>query len=161
MLRHTIPSPLGPLTLVERDGALVAIDFAAGGAREPPAPLLARAARQLGEYFAGTRRDFDLPLSLGGTEHHRAVWAAMCRIPYGETASYGDLARMVGSAPRAVGAACGANPIPIVVPCHRVVETGGGLGGYSGRGGGRTKTFLLRLEGALPATPAQGELFAA
>jgi methylated-DNA-[protein]-cysteine S-methyltransferase len=164
MPKHIVDSPLGPLTLVERGGALAAINFGGriGAAAAPaPSPLLAEAAAQLAAYFAGARRDFDLPLAMEGSAHHRAVWAAMARIPYGRTASYGDLARETGSAPRAVGAACGANPIPIVVPCHRVLAAGGGIGGYSGRGGAGTKRALLKLEGAVPERAAQGDLFAA
>jgi methylated-DNA-[protein]-cysteine S-methyltransferase len=113
---------------------------------------LRRAADQLAEYFAGQRRDFDLPLAPEGTEFQQRVWHRMTKIPYGKTMTYGDLARAIGSAPRAVGGACGRNPIAIILPCHRVIGGSGALTGYSGAGGINTKQFLLELEGAL--TPA-------
>jgi methylated-DNA-[protein]-cysteine S-methyltransferase len=109
-------------------------------------PLIREAARQLAEYFASTRRAFELPLDLRGTAFQLEVWNALLRIPYGETRSYGRLALELGhpGAARAVGAANGANPIAIVVPCHRVIASGGGLGGYGG--GLERKKFLLDLE---------------
>ena len=143
----SIPSPVGQLTIDEENAAIVAIRWA-----EEPAgngsPLLAEAARQLEAYFASRLSHFDLPLAPAGSPFEARVWAAMQQIPYGETRSYGDLASMIGSAPRPVGRACGHNPIPIVIPCHRVLARGG-LGGYSGAGGLATKTRLLALEGAL------------
>jgi len=143
----SIPSPVGQLTLEEADAAIVAIRWA-----DTPAgngsPLLAEAARQLAAYFDGKLTGFDLMLMPGGSPFERRVWAAMQAIPYGETRSYGELAAAIGSAPRAVGRACGRNPIPIVIPCHRVLAKGG-LGGYSGAGGLATKQRLLALEGAL------------
>lgn len=101
---------------------------------------------QLAEYLRGTRRRFDCPIELHGTPFQLRVWQAMSEVPYGTTCSYRELARRVGqpNAPRAVGAAVGANPIPPVVPCHRIVASGGKLGGY--RGGGPMKVALLRLE---------------
>lgn len=143
----SIPSPIGQLTIDEAGDAIIAIRWAAG----PPgngSPLLAEAAHQLEAYFDGKLSRFDLPLAPSGTPFETRVWAAMQTIPYGETRSYGDLASALGSAPRAVGRACGRNPIPIVIPCHRVLARGG-LGGYSGDGGLATKTRLLALEGAL------------
>jgi len=109
-------------------------------------PLLREALRQLAEYLEGGRREFDLPLRLSGTPFQRRVWRALQRIPFGETRSYGEVARMVGrpGAARAVGAASGANPLAIVVPCHRVIQSDGRLGGYGG--GLRLKQFLLDLE---------------
>ena len=147
----SIPSPVGQLTVEEKGGAIVAIGWgngAAPGNGGNGSPLLDAAARQLEEYFAGTRRRFDLPLKPEGTTFEQRVWAAMLQIPYGETRCYGDLAQAVRSAPRAVGRACAKNPIPIVIPCHRVLAKGG-MGGYSGEGGLATKTRLLALEGAL------------
>ena len=146
----TIESPVGPLTITARDGAITAIDFGGGGGARPNGGVLAEAARQLSEYFAGNLRDFSLPLSARGTPFRRRVWEAMQAIPYGETRSYGDLARALDSAPRAIGGACGANPIPLVIPCHRVVGAGGALGGFSGGDGCDTKRQLLALERALP-----------
>jgi methylated-DNA-[protein]-cysteine S-methyltransferase len=144
----TVPSPLGLLALQEENGALVALHWRRARKEEPTA-LLQRAAEQLAEYFAKTRREFDLPLRPAGSVFERAVWDAMLRIPYGQTRSYGELANEIGGAARAVGAACGTNPLPILIPCHRVLAGGGRLGGYSGKGGGETKTVLLTLEGAL------------
>ena len=146
----TIESTVGPLTITAADGAITGIDFGLGGGARPNDGLLAEAARQLTEYFAGTLREFTLPLAPSGTSFRLKVWAAMQAIPYGQTRSYGDLARMLDSAPRAVGGACGANPIPLVIPCHRVVGAGGALGGFSGGAGCDTKRQLLALEHALP-----------
>ena len=114
--------------------------------------MLAEAAQQLTEYFAGTRQGFDLPFAPQGTPFRLRVWAALQTIPYGETMSYGALGRAVGTAPRAIGGACGANPIPLIIPCHRVVGAGGTLGGFSGGSGCDTKRHLLALEGAAPLT---------
>lgn len=142
-------SPIGMLTVSEEDGRIVSIDWGwVGESRETP--LLVRARDQLDAYFDGRRTAFDLPLGPAGTLFQRRVWDALMEIPYGETRRYGDVARSLGSAPRAVGTACGRNPIPIVIPCHRVVAGNGGLGGYSGEDGIETKIRLLRLEGARP-----------
>ena len=148
--RCTVESPVGPLTITAVDGTITAIDFAGGGGPCPNTGVLAEAARQLGEYFAGDRRAFALPLALSGTPFRLRVWEAMQAIPFGQTRSYGDLARALDSAPRAIGGACGANPIPLVIPCHRVTGAGGTLGGFSGGAGCDTKRQLLALEGALP-----------
>jgi O-6-methylguanine DNA methyltransferase len=108
------------------------------------------AVAQLREYFSGSRRIFDLPLDVRGTAFQKAVWSQVVRIPYGATATYGDIAQLVGKpkASRAVGGAVGANPLPIVIPCHRVIGTGGTLTGFGS--GLDTKETLLRLEGAYP-----------
>jgi methylated-DNA-[protein]-cysteine S-methyltransferase len=143
----SIPSPVGQLTIDEEDDAIVAIRWADEPASNG-SPLLAEAARQLDAYFAGQLSHFDLPLAPAGSSFEARVWSAMQLIPYGETRSYGDLASVIGSAPRPVGRACGRNPIPIVIPCHRVLARGG-LGGYSGSGGLVTKQRLLAIEGAL------------
>ena len=148
LARMIINSPLGSLTVSERGGAIVALDWY----RErptAPTPLLRRAALQLAEYFAGQRRAFDLPLAPQGSEFQQMVWHRMAKIPYGHVMTYGELAQAVGSAPRAVGGACGRNPIAIIIPCHRVVGGSGALTGYSGAGGVHTKQILLELEGAL------------
>jgi len=138
-------SPLGELTLFEDGGALTALRWDAAG-ETAATPLLEEAARQLAAYFAGRLERFDLPLAPRGTPHQRRVWAAIAEIAYGETASYGDLATRLASAPRAVGAACRANPLPILLPCHRVLGADGRLIAYSGAGGTATKAWLLRLE---------------
>lgn len=155
--RISLKTPVGVIGLEGTDEALTALllpDVAAAG---PPAPdagdvvglpdALAATVAQLGEYFEGTRRRFDLPVELSGTPFQRSVWTALAGIPYGETISYAELAATVGrpSAFRAVGQANGANPVPIVLPCHRVIASGGAIGGY---GGGLTlKRRLLALEG--------------
>jgi methylated-DNA-[protein]-cysteine S-methyltransferase len=150
-----VASPVGRLRLVARDGALAALEWTDADLSPPTTPLLRRAAEKLERYFAGTLKVFDLPLAPEGTDHQKRVWAAMCNIPYGATGTYGALAREAKSSARAVGTACSRNPIPIVVPCHRVVAAGGRIGGYSGRGGLDTKRVLLALEGVAPA----GDLF--
>ncbi|MBM3488381.1 MAG: methylated-DNA--[protein]-cysteine S-methyltransferase [Alphaproteobacteria bacterium] len=148
--RAVVPSPLGPLVVSERGGAIVALDWG-NVPRSAGSAVLGEARRQLEAYFAGRLAAFDLPLAPAGTAFQRRVWDRMTAIPFGATATYGALARVTGAAPRAVGAACGRNPIPIIIPCHRVVGAGGALTGYSGQGGLDTKRFLLALErGALP-----------
>src|ERR1051325_7516885 len=145
----SIPSPVGPLTIEEQDDKIVALSWKNGVPAGNGSPLLDEAARQLQAYFEGKLSHFDLPLALAGSPFENRVWSAMQKIAYGETGRYGDLAAAIGSASRAVGGACGHNPIPIVVPCHRVLAKTG-MGGYSGAGGLDTKRALLRLEGALP-----------
>ncbi len=144
----TLSTPVGFLTVFEDGGAIVAVEWGRAGAGRATA-LLDEAKRQLDAYFDGRLRRFELPLRLAGSRFQRAVWGRMRAIPYGHTRTYGDLADGLASAARAVGAACGRNPIPIVIPCHRVVGGGGRLGGYSGGDGPATKRALLRLEGAL------------
>lgn len=143
-----VPSPVGPLTLTQEDQALTGLHFGEHPQQgaEGPTPLLEKAARQLEEYFAGQRKEFSLPLAPKGTEFQLRVWQALLQIPYGETRSYGELAAMVGNpkACRAVGGANHRNPLSILIPCHRVVGTGGNLTGYAG--GLNVKEFLLKLE---------------
>ncbi|NKB49307.1 MAG: methylated-DNA--[protein]-cysteine S-methyltransferase [Alphaproteobacteria bacterium] len=142
----SLDSPVGPLTVTQDGGALVALDWGARANGET-SPLLAEAKRQLDAYFAGALDAFDLPVAPAGTAHQRKVWRAMQEIPFGGYQSYGALSAAIGSSPRAVGTACGRNPIPIIIPCHRVLAAGGGIGGYSGSGGTATKRYLLSLEG--------------
>lgn len=155
MTHRIIDSPLGPLTLmVDADGHLSGLftdaqrhfpDAAALG--EADDTVAADAVAQLGEYFAGSRTVFDLTLAPRGSAFQRRVWAALAAIPSGQTRTYGELARELGSAARAVGGAVGRNPISIVVPCHRVIGTNGTLTGYAG--GTERKRWLLAHEGAL------------
>lgn len=156
----TAPSPLGDLLLVSDGESLTHIRYLAVAPADRPlhprspaeaGGVLAVAADQLSEYFAGRRRSFDLPLRPAGTAFQREVWSAMTAIPFGATAGYGELAGRVGrpAASRAVGAACGRNPLPIVVPCHRVVGSDGSLTGYAGGLG--IKRALLDLERRVPA----------
>jgi len=148
----TIDSPIGPIVIEVADDAVVALHMSQPGRapehRSDDHDILRRAARQLDEYFRGDRRQFDIAVAFNDTPFRVKVWRAMARIPFGQTVTYGDLAREVGSAPRAIGGACGANPAPIIFPCHRVVASNGGLGGFSGGAGCDTKTWLLEHEGA-------------
>lgn len=151
----TVATPVGQLKLVASGAKLAAILWEndrpdrvrLGPMREEPQrPVLLEAERQLGEYFAGTRDRFELPLEFAGTEFQKQVWSALLTIPYGETRSYSDIAAQIGRAKavRAVGAANGRNPISIVAPCHRVVGASGDLTGFAG--GLRAKALLLALE---------------
>ncbi len=149
-----LDTPIGTLLIAGDDVALHRIAFPQHGRAAKPEPEwqesqrgpVAEAARQLREYFAGMRAEFDLPLAPAGTAFQRRVWRQLQEIPYGETISYGELARRVGNpkASRAVGSANGANPLPIVIPCHRVIAGDGTLGGFGG--GLTTKQMLLALE---------------
>lgn len=140
-------SPFGDMTLFSEDDALIALDWGRG-ADPSPSPLLNRAVDQLQRYFDGDLEAFDLPLRPEGTAFEQKVWREMQAIPYGATMSYGDLAARIGSVARAVGRASARNPLPILIPCHRVLAANGALTGYSGEGGIETKAALLRLEGA-------------
>lgn len=150
-------SPLGEIAIFIENNKIVEVhlegdrDFSAvtdGWTRDPDAPLLRQARKQFAEYFAGMRKEFDLPLAMHGTDFQRRVWAALTRIPSGQARTYQDVANEIGEplAVRAVGAAIGRNPICIIVPCHRVVSSSGSLGGY--RSGIERKQQLLALEGA-------------
>jgi methylated-DNA-[protein]-cysteine S-methyltransferase len=146
-----VDSPIGPLGLVASETALQGVWFEGGRIRpEGRSPVLAEAERQLDAYFAGDLVEFDLPLELDGTEFQRRCWLALATIPYGQTVSYGEQARRLGlgsDAARAVGAANGSNPLPLVLPCHRVIGADGSLTGFGG--GLHVKRFLLEHEGAL------------
>ena len=157
LARTVTESPIGELTIIATDDAIVAIHFgndligsgASDGLVDVPAsehPVLDEAVRQLDEYFAGERVDFDLPLEPAGTPFQRQAWTALATIPYGETISYGEQAMRIGdrNKSRAVGAANGKNPLPIVVPCHRVIGANGHLTGFGG--GLDIKAWLLDHE---------------
>lgn len=147
-----VESPVGRLALEADHDAVTGVRWASRGERADagrPGSVLVEARRQLARYFAGRLERFDLPLDQHGTDFQKRVWAMMCKIPYGETATYGGIAMALGSGPRAVGMACGRNPIPIIVPCHRVLGAGGTKGGYSGGRGLPTKHQLLALEGVV------------
>lgn len=166
----SMPSPLGDILLRAEDDALTGVYFV--GQKYFPATdgalaahgdsrALHQAREQLEEYFAGERLEFTLPLRMLGSTFQRDVWEQLVQIPYGETASYGDIARRLGlplSASRAVGAANGRNPISIVVPCHRVISSAGDLTGYAG--GLHRKDALLKLERPKSKAPQQLELLA-
>ena len=146
MPQLSLHAPVGDLTISEEDGQIVAVDWG-WGRDQATTPVLLEARSQLHAYFDGGQVGFDLPLAPRGTPYQRRVWAALRLIPAGETRSYADIARVAGGSPRSVGMANGANPIPIVIPCHRVVGATGS-GGYSGGDGVPTKLFLLDLEAA-------------
>ena len=154
---RSLHSPVGDLTVFEEDDHIIVLEWGRVPADQPGMnrdhPLLLEACAQLNDYFDGKRSGFDLPLAPAGTDFQKAVWQAMCEIPAGQTRTYGDVAKELGSAAQPVGTACGANPIPIIIPCHRIVARDG-PGGFSGAGGVATKAQLLRLEGVA----MQGEL---
>ena len=146
---HHVPllslhTPVGDLSVAEDDGAIVSVDWG-WGRDQDQTTLLRRAREQIHAYFDGALTAFDLPLAPDGSPYRQRVWRALLAIPYGTTRSYLDIARDAGGSPRSVGGANGANPIPIIIPCHRVVATTG-IGGYSGGDGLPTKRALLLLE---------------
>jgi len=141
-----VDSPFGPLGLVEQDGAITALVWA-GVAQGKETPMLAEACAQVTAYFDKRLIRFDLPLRVAGSDFQRDVCDAMTAIPLGKTRTYGDIATQLGVSAQAVGNACGGNPIPIIIPCHRVLGANS-LGGFSGEGGVETKVALLRHEGA-------------
>jgi methylated-DNA-[protein]-cysteine S-methyltransferase len=145
MPQLSLHTPLGEVTISEDGGAIVALDWGRGRDQDAT-PLLREACDQLQDYFDGKCMSFNLPLAPEGSDFQKRVWAALCAIPPGETRSYADIARAIGSAPRAVGGANGANPIPLFIPCHRVIAADGSLGGYSGGDGPATKRYLLDHE---------------
>jgi methylated-DNA-[protein]-cysteine S-methyltransferase len=151
MASTVVDTPIGPLGLTASDSALHGVMFDGTRVRmEGSSPVLDEAARQLGAYFDGGLVAFELPLELNGSEFNRRCWLALASIPYGQTVSYGEQARRLGlghDAARAVGAANGRNPLPIVLPCHRVIGADGSLTGFGG--GLEVKRFLLEHEGAL------------
>lgn len=139
---------LGRLSIRETDGAITQIHWN-GSESQDKTPLLQEACNQLEAYMKGKLKVFDLPLAPRGGDLHQAVFKAMLAIPYGETRTYGDLARELDTYGQPIGQACGANPIPIIIPCHRILSANG-LGGYSGEGGLDTKIALLKMEGGFP-----------
>ena len=146
MYFKTTKSPLGPLTLFAEVDGIVALEF--GNVKEEKSSLLLKEAiSQLAAYFKGGLKQFDLPLRATGTDFQKTVWDLIVEVPYGSTRSYGDLSHELERAPRAVGGACGKNPIPIIVPCHRILAASYKIGGFSGGDGSDTKFSLLRLEG--------------
>ena len=151
MPSRVVETPIGALGLLATEGGLAGVRWSAQGLRDDRGfAVLDDAAAQLEAYFAGELTEFDLPLDLGGTEFQRHCWLALATIPYGQTVSYGEQSRRIGLGPdsaRAVGAANGQNPLPLVLPCHRVIGADGSLTGFGG--GLHVKRFLLEHEGAL------------
>ncbi|MBT8153042.1 methylated-DNA--[protein]-cysteine S-methyltransferase [Epibacterium ulvae] len=145
MRTSSLLTPVGRMFVSENAGYLVRLTWE--GVETETTDLLSEALRQLEAYFAGRLQEFDLPMQLAGSAFQQKVCAAMQAIPFGETRQYGDIARDLGGAAQPVGNACGANPLPVLIPCHRVLAANG-LGGFSGAGGVETKVALLRHEGA-------------
>lgn len=148
ILCTSLMTPVGDLTLFEADDALCVVEWGTGP-QGTETPLLKEAKAQLSAYFKGQLTEFDLPLDPMGTDHQKQVWAIMQTIPYGQSFTYGQIATLIGSSPRAVGGACGRNPLPILIPCHRVMGQSGKLTGYSGGEGLDTKQRLITLEQAI------------
>ncbi|NKB55470.1 MAG: methylated-DNA--[protein]-cysteine S-methyltransferase [Alphaproteobacteria bacterium] len=142
----TIHSPIGPLYAIDDNDKISRFGFGAAQVPDDPSPLLRQLAEMIDSYFAGQADPFDLPLAPAETPFQSKVRAAMLAIPFGETRTYGEIAHDVAGNPRAVGQACGRNPIPIIVPCHRVLGSGGWIGGFSGGDGVPTKHRLLAHE---------------
>jgi methylated-DNA-[protein]-cysteine S-methyltransferase len=148
-------SPIGRLEIIAHGELIVGLTIERGGelphdsTPEKKNSVLVAATRQLGEYFTGKRRDFSVPVSLAGTPFQNSVWTALTQIPFGAVRSYGDVGMTTGrsTAGRAVGGAVGANPVPIIIPCHRVLASDGRITGYSGGNGIPTKVWLLDHEG--------------
>ena len=145
MAKLTCKTPIGPVTLVEEDGALISLDW--GGSSDDRTPVLEAAEAQLAAYFAKELTAFDLPLAPKVSGAQRRFLDALIDIPFGEIMTYGEIARKTGMSAQGAGQACGANPIGIIIPCHRVIGTGN-LGGFSAKGGVETKVALLKHEGA-------------
>ncbi len=146
--QRSLETPVGKMVISEQDGAIVRLTWTEVDAFNDT-PLLTETTKQLLAYFAGDLQEFDLPVSYHCSAFQQRACEAMRSIPYGTTVTYGELAESMQSAAQPVGNACGGNPIPIVVPCHRVLGSTG-IGGYSGEGGVETKIALLRLENAIP-----------
>ncbi|MGE0420817.1 MAG: methylated-DNA--[protein]-cysteine S-methyltransferase [Reyranellaceae bacterium] len=153
-----LDTPIGRLSVDADGGAVTKVRWIAPDVGDPLAPdgdpVVEEARRQLQAYFDRKLTMFDLPLLPKGTEAEKQIWQVMCKIPYGQTMTYGEMTVAVGRDPRQgdardIGKACSANPIPVIIPCHRVMAAGGRMGGYSGRGGTETKRKLLAFEGAL------------
>ncbi|MEO0753085.1 MAG: methylated-DNA--[protein]-cysteine S-methyltransferase [Pseudomonadota bacterium] len=145
-VERSVATPVGDITVVSRAGAITRVEWRAAK-EQSQAPELIEACAQLSGYFAGTLTEFDVPLDVQGSKAQREVCAQMAAIPFGHTLTYGDIAGHVGLPAQAVGAACGGNPIPVIIPCHRVLGARS-LGGFSGGVGIDTKVWLLRHEGA-------------
>ncbi len=146
MSQLSFNTPLGSLTVSEADGYIVALDWG-WGRDNSETPLLREARAQVNAYFDKTLFVFDLPVKPFGTPFQKRVWEEIRRVPYGSTASYGGIAHVISSGPRAIGGACGRNPLPLVIPCHRILASQGRIGGYSAMDGLDTKRALLALEG--------------
>ena len=141
----TINSPLGPLTLVEDNDALTNLLWCNTPSNNRT-QLLSTAKEELDNYFKGKLTRFSVPLTVAGTQFQQTVCKSIAEIPYGKTSTYGEISKLLQSSPRAIGNACGKNPLPIIIPCHRIIGANGALTGYTGRRGINAKAFLLKLE---------------
>lgn len=148
MSQLSLHSPIGDLTIFEHENIIVALEWG-WGANQISTPFLENAKTELHEYFSGTRKEFSMKTTSADNDLIDKIYEIMKKIPYGETMTYGEIAKKVKTGPRIVGSICGKNPIPIIVPCHRVMGANGKLTGYSGDGGLDTKIALLTLEGSL------------
>lgn len=146
MPRLCINTPTGPFEIIETEGKITSATWRSCDAQDDT-PLLRRAADQVTAYFSGKLRDFDLPMQVAGSPFQQQVCTQIAAIPYGDTVTYGEIAKTLGAPAQAVGRGCGGNPIPLFIPCHRVLGATG-LGGFSGGSGVETKVWLLRHEGA-------------
>lgn len=144
MPQLSLHTPVGDITVFEEDGFIVSLDWG-WVHQQDQSPILNKARDQLQAYFDGDLKQFDLPLAPAGSAYQRRIWQALCEIPYGETRSYLEIASTAGGSPRSVGQANGRNPIPLIIPCHRVVAASN-IGGFSGGDGLATKRWLLSLE---------------
>lgn len=140
-------SPVGRLTIWQSGDAITRLDWNEDG-EDPQTTLLVEAVQQLDQYFSGARQAFDLPVQIDGSAFQKEVCQAIAKIPFGVTRTYGEIAQDLGASAQAIGRACGGNPVPIIIPCHRVMGANGRLTGFSGSGGVETKIALLRHEHA-------------
>lgn len=146
MAKGYVRTPVGILLVEASDEGVVALNWAKGEGKTDKHPVVAQAIQELNAYFSGKLKSFEVPLDVDGTAFQCKVWAAMGEVPFGKTVTYGELAKKLKTSARAVGGACGTNPVPVIVPCHRIVGANKELTGYSGAGGVKTKQALLKLE---------------
>jgi len=146
MAKGYIKTPMGVLAIEASDEGVTSLTWTKSEGKTEKHPIIAQAVNELSGYFAGKLKEFDVPLDIEGTAFQCKVWAAMGDVPYGKTVTYGALAKKLKTSARAVGGACGANPVPVIVPCHRIVGSDNKLTGYSGGSGVKTKQALLKLE---------------
>lgn len=147
MKTSSVNSPIGILKLSQDCDRLHSLGWDDELYENNTDKMLLNVQNQLSEYFLGKRKEFDIEMILNGTEFQKKVWRAILAVPYGQIVSYNEIAKKLNTGPRAVANACGKNPIPIIVPCHRILPSSGKVGGYSGKGGTHTKKKLLEIEG--------------
>lgn len=148
MAKGFVKTPMGVLEIEASDEGVTSLIWAKSEGKTEKHPVITQAIKELEGYFTGKLKEFDVPLDIDGTAFQCKVWAAMGDVPYGKTVTYGALAKKLKTSARAVGGACGANPVPVIVPCHRIVGSDNKLTGYSGGSGVKTKQALLKHEQA-------------